>query len=119
MTAVEVTISGTMFDKLNRTTQQVVIIGEASLTGLAPGHPLPPGGGSPGVPTHPIYFPDRIWGGGNEPWPTPPIVIPRPPVEPPVSGGDKPPPAEGGWGYVAEWNAWGYFPAGGKPQPVP
>lgn len=37
-----------------------------------PAHPIY----IPGTPTHPIYYPPGIWGGGNEPFPTPPIVIP-------------------------------------------
>jgi hypothetical protein len=52
-----------------------------------PAHPIviPPDAIAPGVPTHPIYIPPGIWGGGNEPFPTPPIVIiPQPP-------GGKPP----------------------------
>jgi hypothetical protein len=52
-----------------------------------PAHPIviPPDTIGPGVPTHPIYIPPGIWGGGNEPFPTPPIVIiPQPP-------GGKPP----------------------------
>lgn len=76
MAAVEVTITGVLYDKLNRTTQQVVLIGEASLTGLGVGGgPMPPGqgGGQPPI----------IWGGGNQPFPTPPIHIPPPQVPPP------------------------------------
>lgn len=123
MAAVELTITGVLYDKLQRTVQSVVLIGEASYTGLGPGGgPIVPPGQPPG-----------IWGGGNVPMPTPPIPIypggtpnppgiwgptdprpgwglPEPPTAPPVDGTDKPPPAEGGWAYVAEWNAWGYFP---------
>jgi hypothetical protein len=48
MAAVEVTITGMLYDKLNRTTQNVVLIGEASLTGLGVGGgPLPGGPGGP------------------------------------------------------------------------
>lgn len=102
MAAIELTITGVLYDKLQRTVQTVVLIGEASYTGLGPGGGpiIPPGG----------QLPDHIWGGGNVPMPNPPIYIPQPPLEPPVDGGDKPPPAQGGWAYVAEWNAWGYFP---------
>lgn len=35
-------------------------------------------------PEHPINLPDRIWGGGNEPFPTPPIVIPPDAIAPGV-----------------------------------
>lgn len=81
MAAVEVTISGVLYDKLNRTQQQVVLVGEGSLTGLGiGGGPMPPGGGSPGVPTHPIYLPqppvDPGYGYpiGGPPRPTHPIA---------------------------------------------
>jgi hypothetical protein len=51
----------------------------------SPGHPahpivLPPDAISPGVPAHPIVLPPvpplGIWGGANEPFPTPPIALP-------------------------------------------
>lgn len=114
MSAVEVTISGVLYDKINRTTQNVVLIGEATLTGLGVGGgpilpPLPPGWGG--------GKPPGIWGGGNEGFPTPPIVTPKPPIEPPPDGGDKPPPEAGGWGYVADWNQWGYFPGPNEARP--
>lgn len=87
MAAVELTISGLLYDKVNRTTQQVVLIGEASLTGLGIG-----GGpiiGGPGKP--PDGPPNVIWPG---PGPLPgvghPIVLPGDPSwEGP--GGIKPP----------------------------
>lgn len=69
MAAVEVTISGVLYDKLARTTRPVVLIGEASLTGLGVGGgPVfpPEGGGGP---------PDHIWG-PTDPRPTPPIAFP-------------------------------------------
>ena len=70
----------------------VMIVGELYYTGLTAGHPIAPGG-SPGVPAHPIYIPGYpahpiynppgIWGGGNVPWPTPPIYYPPSgPVDP-------------------------------------
>lgn len=65
MAAVEVTITGMLYDKLARTAQNVVLIGEATLTGLGVGGgPMPPGPGKP----------PGIWGGSNEPFPTPPIA---------------------------------------------
>jgi hypothetical protein len=92
MSAVELTISGMLYDKLNRTTQNVVLIGEAFLTGLSvgggpmpggpPGPPVtiwpnPPEGQAP-IPSHPIALPGDPW------WPTnPPPQIP-PPGSPPV-----------------------------------
>jgi hypothetical protein len=88
MAAVEVTITGTLYDKANRTTQQVVLIGEASLSGVGVGGGpiIPPpssGGGYPpsgAHPSHPIYYPDAK--------PEHPIVLPVPPdvtVPPPGS----------------------------------
>lgn len=127
MAAVEVTITGVLYDKVNRTTQNVVLIGEASLTGLGVGGgPMPPGqggGGQPPViwgpgdprPQPPIHLPPGwetgrppvIWGGGNVPMPTPPIYLPPnlPPgvevPEPPEPGSPTtpvpPPPGAGGW----------------------
>lgn len=64
MAAVEVTISGVLYDKYARTTRPVVLIGEASLTGLeVGGGPIIPGGSPPG-----------FWG-PNDPRPTPPIHL--------------------------------------------
>lgn len=96
MAAVEVTISGVLYDKVARTTQPVVIIGEASLTGLGIGggpiqppagggdkppgiwgpgdpRPQPPIANVPGVPPSIDPKPPGIWGGGNVPMPQPPI----------------------------------------------
>lgn len=108
MAAVEVTISGVLYDKLSRTTRPCVLIGEASLTGLGVGGgPMPPGEGQPpGIwgggnepfPTPPIHLPGGgggrppgIWGGGNEPFPTPPIYIP-PNVPPDMKPPEAPAP---------------------------
>lgn len=89
MAAVEVTISGVLFDKQNRTTQQVVLIGEATLTGVGvgggpviPPPQQPPDGGGGGKPP-------GIWGGANEPFPTPPIA--NVPGAPGYTPPDKPP----------------------------
>jgi hypothetical protein len=118
MPAVEITISGVLYDKVNRTVQPVVLIGEASLTGLGVGGgPIVPPGGQPGGPVH-------IWGGGNVPMPSPPIAnvpgLPPMPDEPPANPEEpKPPPPDGGWGWHPDYG-WGYFPmTGGKPQPGP
>lgn len=93
MSAVEVTISGVLFDKQNRTVQNVVLIGEATLTGLGVGGgPIPPGAEQPGKPP-------GIWGGGNVPMPTPPIAnVPGAPGYRPPGGqppGIWPNPPEG------------------------
>jgi hypothetical protein len=103
MAAAEVTISGVLYDKLNRTTQQVVLIGDASLTGIGVGGgPMPPGGGAPlppwypGHPEHPI--PPVVGGGPIYPPNVPPSLTPP---SPPNAGDPTtpvPPPAgSGGW----------------------
>lgn len=131
MAAVEVTISGVLYDKQARTTRPVVLIGEASLTGLGVGGgPMPPGPGNPGdppviwggpidpYPGHPLPGPPPIIWGPNDPRPQPPIHLP-PDVQPPPDmspGGEKPPPpGAAGWGYYD--GRWGFFPAPGQAQP--
>ena len=107
MAAVPVALSGVLYDKHNRTQQSVVIMGELSLYGLEVGGgpiippgttPQPPGiwgGGNEPFPTPPIHIPPQpgqppgIWGGGNQPFPTPPIYIP--PNIPPVVTPPSPP----------------------------
>ena len=87
MAAVEITISGVLYDKYNRTQQNVVLFGEASITGLSVGGgPIIP----PGQPPSGGGDPPHIWGGGNVPMPSPPIAnVPGAPgYKPP---GDKPP----------------------------
>lgn len=144
MSAAEVTISGVLYDRVNRTTQNVVLIGEASLTniGIGGGPVIPPEGEkppgiwpSPGRPEHPIApggRPPGIWGGSGG-LPKPPGVwpgghpehpiapggpeIPPIPTDPPPDGADKPPPEGGGWGFVAEWSQWGYFPGPEEARP--
>lgn len=130
MAGIEITITGLLYEKLNRTTQNVVLIGEATYTGLTVGggpvYPPPVGGGAPPHPEHPIpprpehpivLPPDPGWPGG-EPHPEHPIVLPPPNMPgPPEGGAGKPPPPGGGWGWHPEYG-WGYFPgSGGKPQP--
>lgn len=105
MAAVEVTISGVLYDKYNRTQQNVVLIGEGSLTGLGVGGGpiIPPGQPPSGAhPEHPIFYPPGTGPGGahpshpiaqpGDPWwgqdlkPTHPIVIPPnvpPDMQPP------------------------------------
>ena len=134
MAAVEVTISGVLYDKLSRSTRPVVLIGEASLTGLeiggGPVYPPPGGANPPGIwgPTDPrpgnpipIYpggtpNPPGIWGPTD---PRPGWGLPEPPIgfpEPPPGDAAKPPPDDGGWGYFPEYG-WGYFPKAGQPGP--
>lgn len=114
MAAVEVTISGVLYDKHARTTRPVVIIGEASLTGpgVGGGPIIPPDPGQPGDPP-------GIWGPGD-PRPQPPIELPpggggRPgDIVPPMPGQppqqpDQPKPPENGWAWHPAYG-WGYFP---------
>ena len=140
MSAVLITLSGVLYDKLARTSRPVVIVGEASLTGLGvgggpivpePGPGDPPhiwGGGNVPMPSPPIanvpgapgYEPPKpplvIWG-PNDPRPTPPIYIPPvQPPKPPDGEAVKPPPDDGGWGYFPEYG-WGYFPQAGEAGP--
>jgi hypothetical protein len=95
MPAVEVTITGMLYDKLARTSQNVVLIGEATLTGLGVG-------GGPIVPppvTPPTEPPLSIWGPGD-PRPTLPISgwdpgsgnFPTPPITPVPPDVTIPPP---------------------------
>jgi hypothetical protein len=78
-----------------------------------PAHPIAPGGPppgiwpSPGYPAHPIVIPPTkpdepplvIWGGGNEPFPTPPIELPPDDGTAPPVGGDRV--------HIMEWHtAW-------------
>ena len=105
MAAVEITISGVLYDKLSRTTQQVVLVGDASLTGLGiGGGPMPPGqgGGSP----------PGIWG-PTDPRPTPPIALPPGyPGQPPGGGGAPPYPAHPIYDPPHIWG-----PTDPRPQP--
>ena len=99
MAALPVTLSGVLYDLHKRTTQNVVFIGDASLTGIGVGGgPIQPpeggGGEGPPHPSHPIYNPGGppgseppgFWGGGMGPGvkPQPPTEKPPEPVEPPV-----------------------------------
>lgn len=97
MAAVEVTISGVLYDKLNRTQQSVVLIGEGSLTGLGVGggpiYPPPGsggggGGGRPPGPVDPGYgYPEKPvdpeYGVPGPPYPgVPPVQEPPQPGDP-------------------------------------
>lgn len=121
MAVVEVTISGVLYDKYNRTGRPVTLIGDLSLTGLSVGGgPIVPPPVDPNAPhpEHPIMLPGMP--GWGDPHPAHPIVIPpslQPPDPPQNPSEPKPPPPQGGWGWHPEYG-WGYFPmTGGKPQP--
>lgn len=102
MAEVPITINGVICDLYGRTiTGPIKLVGSASITGLGVGGGpiIPPDGGGGGGDK-----PPGIWGGGNEPFPTPPIAnVPgapgyRPPVgiwpgpgDPDFPGGGKPP----------------------------
>ena len=65
MAAVEVTITGMLYDKLARTSRPVVLIGEATLTGVGIGGGPLPGGGGPVDPGWGVTPPvDPGWGVG-------------------------------------------------------
>ena len=123
MAAVAVQIRGTLYDLTRRTSQQVVLMGEASLLGLGiGGGPIipPEGGGGEGIwgptdprPSNPISGipglpgyeppkpPDHIWG-PTDPRPTPPIYLPPEQVPPNMKPPQAPPagttaPVPGNW----------------------
>lgn len=122
MAAVEIMISGVLYDKLSRTSRPVLLAGEASLAGLGVG-------GGPIIPDQPPSGGDgdHIWGGGNVPMPNPPIanvpgvpgyqppvnviVAPKPPEGPPQQPYNPvPPTAETKhWAWHPSYG-WGYFP---------
>lgn len=88
MAAVEVTISGVLYDKLARTTQQVALIGECFLTNVGIG-------GGPIIPPEkpPVIPPGDLH-------PEHPIVIPPPPdmqPPPPPNPGDPTTRVPGNW----------------------
>lgn len=119
MAAVEVTISGVLYDKTARTTRPVVLIGEATLTGLGiGGGPMPPGEEPPQIwgPTDPR--PGYGLPGGPPPRPAHPIVLPpEKPTDPPTEPPTNPPDPLWDWA----WNPnTGWIPAyvpGDKPHP--
>lgn len=105
MAAVEVTISGVLYDRVNRTAQNVVLIGEATLSGVGVGGgPIYPpsgggGGGGEGIwgptdprPTPPIHLPPGSGGGGGPIIPVPPDSphVPPPGSPPMIIGGTHP-----------------------------
>ena len=118
MAAVEITISGMLYDRLNRTVQNVVLIGEANLTGLGVGGgpiipPAQPPNWGPGGPPHPAFpisgppgsifppgsgYPPVIGGGPIYPPNIPPSLTPPTPPNPGDPTTPLPPPAGSpGW----------------------
>lgn len=103
------------------------IVGNAWLSGLEAGQPLPPAGteppvepGFPGHPMFPIWGPPGMQlpgGPGYPPVAGQPLPTPEPPPEIPTTPSDpKPPPANGGWGWSPTYG-WGYFPPPGSARP--
>src|SRR5262245_41109684 len=104
MAAIPMTLNGVLYDLYGRTTQRVVLIGEASYTGLGvgggpmppqapvdPGY-SPPWAQVPGVPTHPIVLPPSQPGVPTFPiWGPPGGSFPGGPGYPPVAGHPIPP----------------------------
>jgi hypothetical protein len=112
MAAVPITIVGTLTGKATKegdvsATEQVVIQGIASLTGVEVG-----GGPMPGGP--PLGF----WGGRPPEYVDimPPIPQPPPPYPDAPPDVVKPPPEGGGWGYDPAYG-WFYVPSAGGPTP--
>ena len=102
MAAVPVVISGVLYPK-NKKDPPVAatLFGNAWIAGLeVGGGPIEP---PPDIQPEP---PLVIWGGGNEPFPTPPIYFPDPiPPEPPQLV--KPP--HEGWNWSAAKSGWYYL----------
>lgn len=131
MAAVPIQISGVLYDLLARTTQRVVIMGDASIMGLTvgggpilPPEEVPPQA-PPGSPVHPIWgppgidFPDKPGYPpvAGHPLPEPPEIPPPDQLPQPVPPNTvlKPPPSDGGWGLYSDASSslyWAYTPAG-------
>jgi hypothetical protein len=122
MATVPVILSGVFYPKNKKDPPLVgTFVGNAAVAGLQVGggpiEPPPDSGEGP---------PLVIWGGGNEPFPTPPIMWPgfpnspppvvEPPPEFPNPGPVKPFPPDGGWGY-SERTGWVFKPPAGSATP--
>jgi hypothetical protein len=113
MSHVPITINGVAYPKNKKDPPMpVTIVGYAWISGLQVG-------GGPVLPPEIEQPPDQppvIWGGGNEPFPTPPIELP-PPTEPPSPPeAVKPPPDGGGWAWGPNVG-WIFVPGSSTPGP--
>lgn len=111
MAAVPVTMQGTLTDASSGEVKTVLFQGTAWITGLeVGGGPIIPPESPPGIWHDPGgYNPDNP----NQPWPP---EIPEIPPDTPPGTVVKPPPADGGWGYVHPYG-WMYLPKEGEPSP--
>jgi len=143
MSAIPVIINGMLFDKLGRTTQNVVLMGSLSYADLSVGggSVIPPPVSIPPAPVDPGYSPPwaqvppgtptfPIAGYPDFPYPSPPIYRPGypggapppslppgwgqgPPIEPPTPPTEGKPPPPDGGWGWHPDYGWGYFPGGG------
>lgn len=116
MAAIPVTIQAQIYPK-DKTVKPypATILGFASITGLeVGGGPIIPPDELPDLPKPPGDL--IIWGGGNEPFPTPPIVIPEPP---PVDQPATPQPPHEGWNWSAAKSGWYYLYVPGEGEAGP
>jgi hypothetical protein len=116
MAAVPIQIDGILWDHATRKGTKVTLMGDAFISGLAPGGgpivppdtepPEPPlgiWGPTDPRPTHPIVLPPTP-PGVDPPHPAHPIVLPPVPPDPPIVPPDQGPPEGWSWHWTGqEW----------------
>jgi hypothetical protein len=104
MAVVPITFNGVFYPK-NKKDPPIAgtYVGNAWITGLK-------------VDNKPPEVPPGIWGGGNEPFPTPPIALPPPDEIPDPPTAVKPPPDGGGWAWGPNVG-WIFVPGSSTPGP--